>query len=120
MIVTYGYQCQILVPAILSSASLVENSPLLMLSYLNDNQNEGHAWILDGGGGGTTDTYTEIWSFDYNKDLVNFHTDETHSSLQYYYINWGWGKDNGYYTNLVPKGYNSNKLFLAYKIKPNI
>ena len=119
-IVTYGYQCQILVPAILSSASLVENSPLLMLSYLNDNQNEGHAWILDGGGGGTTDTYTEIWSFDYNKDLVNFHTDETHSSLQYYYINWGWGKDNGYYTNLVPKGYNSNKLFLAYKIKPNI
>ncbi len=117
-IVAYGYQCEVIQPTITSTINLVEKSPLLMLSFLNGK--DGHAWILDGGGGGTTDTYTEIWSFDYNKDFVKFHSDETHSSTRYYYINWGWGKNNGYYKSLVPDGYNSNSLFLAYKITPNI
>ncbi|MDE6334698.1 MAG: C10 family peptidase [Muribaculaceae bacterium] len=119
-ILAYGYQCDIIQPSDMTSVNLVEKSPLIMLSFLNGNKDEGHAWVLDGGGGGTTDTYTEIWSFDYNKDFVKFHTDETHSSFRFYYINWGWGKNNGYYTNLVPKGYNSNTLYLAYRIKPNI
>ena len=74
-----------------------------MCSYLtNKGSEDPHIWIIDGGAGGSTDYYTEIWSFDYDKNFVIMHTDESNITTHYYYLNWGWGNYNGVYLNLVP------------------
>lgn len=122
-ITSYGYSCDTMSAKSLTAAQLVEKSPLIILSQLikNGRPQGGHAWILDGGAGDKTDYYTEIWSFDYDKNFVNMHTDESSVTIRYFYVNWGWGKNNGYYTNLVPDkdGYTGNSLQTAcINIKP--
>lgn len=120
---SFGYFCDTISAQNLTAAQLVEKSPLIMLSYLTDNTGPrgGHAWIIDGGCDSKSDYYTEIWSFDYDKNFVNMHTDESSITLRYYYVNWGWGTYNGYYTNLVPDkhGFTGNSLQVAcMNIKP--
>lgn len=121
-ITSYGYSCDIVPGGNLTRVQLVEKSPLIMCSYLTKKGSEDpHIWIIDGGAGGSTDYYTEIWSFDYDKNFVNMHTDESNTTTHYYYINWGWGNFNGVYLSLVPNqhGYTGNRLYKAcINIKP--
>lgn len=120
----YGYTCRKIDGKKIDHSELMYGSPAIIASYFDNDEEDAHAWIIEGAQSTKEYIKTHIYSFPNETDFVSVFFETSYpTSISRYYVNWGWGGlYDGYYSLncMIPSNYTNNTLKSAIvDIKPN-